>query len=111
MNNTLMEKLMGPPIGGPGDAALAGEMIGVWRIDGRAVIVSRAVLEDASERLNLLWQTAERLIRRAAAGVTQREVLEMICARRGQHGVRGQRVAVEFVARGGRVEVRLVGEG
>lgn len=109
--NALMEKLMGPPIGGPGDAALAGEMVSLWRIDGCTVIVSRAVLEDASERVGLLWQTAERLIRRSSAGVTQREVLEMICARRGQREVRGQRVPVEFVARGGRVEVRLVGEG
>ncbi|MCK9367414.1 MAG: hypothetical protein M0P72_09750 [Metallibacterium scheffleri] len=109
--NALMQKLMGPPIGGPAGATMAGEMIGVWRIDGRDVAISRAVLEDASERMDLLWQTAERLIRRSAAGVTQHEVLEMVCARRSQHGVRGQRVAVEFVVRCGRVEVRLAGEG
>lgn len=109
--NALTEKLMGPPIGGPAGATMAGEMTRLWHIDGSQVIVSRAVLDEAAERFDLIAQTAERLIRRSAAGVTQHEVLEMVCARRSQHGVRGQRVAVEFVVRGGRVEVRLVGEG
>lgn len=109
--NALMARLMGPPIGGPGDAAMTGEMIGLWRIDKHDVLVSRAVLDDATERLDLLWQTAQRLMRRAADGVTQREIVEMVCARRGQRSLRGQRVPVEFVVRAGRVEVRLVGEG
>lgn len=111
MNNTLMEKLMGPPIGGPGDAALAGEMVMMpaW-VGERRLYFSRALIEDVPCSMGLIVSAA---IQQCQEGVAARtlEIVGGVRRNSGSGAMEAVQVAIQILVRSMRVEVRLVGEG